>query len=170
MAGGAPGQTGTSGRFAQYGSTKAGLDAAAWLINNSAHYGGVRAAVATGNATAEARAIELSPWAAGHYGGATNPGNISRTLGVQGPVGASGLPTTRGLTTIGGVALDPKFEAQQSVGAKAANLIPDIPGAIGAFGNTVTKVVTYVVAVVVIVVGVRLYAQGQQRVAVPGVE
>lgn len=68
-AGGAPGQTGTSGGFATYASPQAGLDAAAWLVNNSSHYTGIRNVVSSGgSAYQQARAIEQSPWAAGHYG------------------------------------------------------------------------------------------------------
>lgn len=66
-------------RFASYTSTKAGLDDAAWLVNNSSYYGGIRAAIHTGNPALQARAIEKSPWAGGHYGGANQPGGISRT-------------------------------------------------------------------------------------------
>ena len=66
-------------RFARFPSTQAGLDEAAWLINNSSYDSGVRAAIATKSPALQARAIERSPWAAGNYRGATAPGGISRT-------------------------------------------------------------------------------------------
>lgn len=71
---------GQSNGFGVYTDAHAGLDHAAWLINNSANYTGIRSAIKTGNIWAEARAIELSPWAGGHYGGASKPGNISKKL------------------------------------------------------------------------------------------
>jgi len=77
---GTHGQIGKIGGFGTYQSTQAGLDNAAWLIKNGASYSGIRAAIASGNMFAQARAIELSPWAGGHYGGATKPGNISKKL------------------------------------------------------------------------------------------
>jgi hypothetical protein len=77
---GTQGQTGQVGGFGTYANPQKGLDNAAWLINNSAYYGGIRAAISSGNAFAQARAIELSPWAGGHYGGANKPGNISGKL------------------------------------------------------------------------------------------
>src|SRR4051794_32562243 len=67
---GSHGQTGKAGRFGVYSSTHAGLDHAAWLVNNSAYYSGIRVAIKTGDPLAQARAIENSPWAGGHYGGA----------------------------------------------------------------------------------------------------
>jgi hypothetical protein len=73
-------QQGQTGRFATYASPHAGLDDAAWLINNSAYYSGIRQAIKTGDPFKEARAIELSPWAGGNYGGAKAPGNISKRL------------------------------------------------------------------------------------------
>jgi hypothetical protein len=74
---GSPGQTGRIGGFATYASAASGLRYAAALILHSTYYAGVRRALATwhanpGNRTAivnVARAIEDSPWAAGHYGG-----------------------------------------------------------------------------------------------------
>lgn len=95
---GTNGQTGQQGRFGTYPSTQAGLDAAARLINNSANYSVIRAAIKTGNPVAEAHAIELSPWAGGHYGGtSTRYGGITRTLanimGIALP-GLSGGNTT----------------------------------------------------------------------------
>lgn len=70
-------QIGSKGRFATYASTKAGLEDAAWLINKSSYYQGVRNALAKVNGLSDvdaailvARAIEESPWAGGHYGGA----------------------------------------------------------------------------------------------------
>jgi hypothetical protein len=77
---GTNGQVANAGGFGVYNTTQAGLDHAAWLINNSAYYVGVRRAIATNNPTLEARAIELSPWAAGHYGGTHGPGSIVTAL------------------------------------------------------------------------------------------
>lgn len=52
--------------------------------------------------------------------------------------------------------------------ADAGKLIPDIPGAIGEVGNTITKVVTYVLAVVIIMVGLWLYSKSNApKVEVP---
>lgn len=79
--------TGTHGQIRKnssgsgvYYTTKAGLDHAAWLINNGAKYSGVRSAIRTGDPKAEARAIEMSPWAASHYGGQLGLGSLSRTV------------------------------------------------------------------------------------------
>jgi hypothetical protein len=76
--GNSTGQIGRVGGFGRYASTNAGLDSAAHLIMVSSHYAGIRAAIRSGNPAQQARAIELSPWAAGHYGGAKGPGGISR--------------------------------------------------------------------------------------------
>lgn len=78
---GSTGQTGKIGGFATYASPHAGLDGAARLVNNSAYYAIIRAAIKTGNPWAEAHAIELSPWAGGHYGGtSTKYGHIVAAL------------------------------------------------------------------------------------------
>lgn len=78
---GTNGQTGKIGGFGTYASTTAGLDAAARLVNGGAYYSGIRAAIKSGNPAAQAHAIELSPWAAGHYGGSsTHYGNITKAL------------------------------------------------------------------------------------------
>lgn len=64
------GQTGKNrAGFAVYPSTRIGLEAAARLILRLRYYTGVRLALATGDGLKIARAIEESPWAAGHYGG-----------------------------------------------------------------------------------------------------
>ena len=78
--GGTPGKVGTG--FAVYKTPTAGMEDAAWLINNSQYYSGIRNAAKSGNIWAQARAIELSPWAGGHYGGAKGPGGISRKLAL----------------------------------------------------------------------------------------
>lgn len=70
-----PGATGVRGvGFAKYSSAAAGL-ADAWRMLKSLAprygYGAVLTAAAGRNPMAEARAIELSSWAAGHYGGTT---------------------------------------------------------------------------------------------------
>ncbi len=69
-----PRQIGYRGRFGVYASQEDGIKDAAWLINNSAYYRNVRAAINKKYSSAAernleiAKAIEASPWAAGHYG------------------------------------------------------------------------------------------------------
>lgn len=253
--GGAPGQTGTSGGFAKYASPHAGLDAAAWLVNNSAHYTGIRAAIKTKDPLTEARAIERSPWAAGHYGGLKNPGGISKALakliditlpppapggGPPGGAGAgsSGDPgstigpnpdrdpghssdlcawhsgtdaicfpqghiitqtdadyiiaylkshnffsgddpmgtgqqvTTALVNKLVGSAWTPDLFAfiQSEYGVASASATIDpvtlVGNAIGGLGNTLVKIVTYVIAAAIIFVGIWLYSKGASR---PGI-
>lgn len=72
-----------NGHFATYSSAAVGLAASAWVIRNLIYYVKVRSAIAAGNAYQIARAIELSPWAAGHYGAtASRNGCISRGIPV----------------------------------------------------------------------------------------
>jgi hypothetical protein len=239
---------GQNAGFGVYQDAHGGLDHAAWLINNSANYTGIRSAIKTGNIWAEARAIELSPWAGGHYGGASGPGNISKKLSsitgkpieqvaqsadqtiasgdsygegkatgatdggmlggfgnlVSFPVGhiitAADVQQIMDVTTkagwwdqIGGQTAkeimqgilqqeigkpwnkDTQIEIQSKVNmaaglsgqigpnaiAAAASVVPDVAGAIGGFGNTIIKAVTYVLATVLILVGIWLYSKGR---------
>lgn len=100
---GTHGQIGQRGRFGTYASTQAGLDGAAWLVNNSGYYSGIRAAIKTGDPVAQARAIENSPWAGGHYGGAgSKDGGIVRTLaGIIGGI-IKPLPNAKTVSSPGG--------------------------------------------------------------------
>jgi hypothetical protein len=114
-------------RFAKFPSTQAGLDEAAWLINNSSYYSGIRAAIATKNPALQARAIERSPWAAGNYDGATVPGKISSTW--KGIVGQKidwtkivAAPRTSGGGTI----------------APPPSKLSDYPQQLGGFGDLVS--------------------------------
>lgn len=58
---------GSSGRFAVFASRQAGIAAAAHLVQSSIWAAGIRAAIASGNATMQRLAIIASPWAGGHY-------------------------------------------------------------------------------------------------------
>ena len=153
---GTHGQTGKLGGFGTYADAKAGLDHAAWLINNSGYYGGVRAAIATNNPAAEARAIELSPWAAGHYRGATEPGSISKILAQI--TGGTVLPDKPGAK---GSATSPTG-ASLSSGSSGESIIPDIPGAIGGFTDALIKITLSVAGLAVIFVGIWLYSKGSR--------
>ncbi len=88
-----PGATGVPGEgFAAYASANAGLaDAWRMLVALAPSYGydAVVAAAAGSDPLAQARAIELSSWAAGHYGGsATNAGCLRDYIHAHG-----GAPT-----------------------------------------------------------------------------
>lgn len=63
-----PPQIGANGRFGVYATVEDGIGDAAWLINKSSYYAGIRRAIKTGDPLTIARAIEDSPWAGGHYG------------------------------------------------------------------------------------------------------
>lgn len=121
---GTHGQTGKVGRFGSYSSTNAGLDHAAWLINHSAYYSIIRAAIKLGNPWAEAHAIELSPWAGGHYGGSsTRYGGIVRTL--QAITGGSPPTIGTGGTGSGGTAIKPGSGASGgTTGSNAGFITP----------------------------------------------
>lgn len=81
------GQIWNHGGFGVYKSSYFGLLHASWLIKNLTPYSGVRAALTGGNDHSIAKAIELSPWAAGHYGATpTRLGLIEKLLGVKVPV------------------------------------------------------------------------------------
>lgn len=72
-----------NGHLAHYSSAAVGLAESAWRIQHLSYYVNVVAAIAAGNAYRIARAIELSPWAAGHYGAtASRNGCISRGIPV----------------------------------------------------------------------------------------
>lgn len=94
VAGGGSGtgtEVGRNGPLFVYADWRAGIRAAANLVNTSSHYAGIRAAIATGDPSRQARAIEQSPWAGGNYGGGGDrPGNLvsttRRLLGLTGPV------------------------------------------------------------------------------------
>jgi len=74
------------GRFAVYPSAYEGLRDAAGLILRSHYYEGVRYALQSKDPLTIARAIEESPWAGGHYGGAgVRDGCIVRALGAPAP-------------------------------------------------------------------------------------
>lgn len=92
--GNTPNQTGSIGGFGTYSSPQAGLDAAAWLLNANKAYKGILAAISGGTPVQQAKAIEASPWAAGHYA----PGNISaRVAGgssTPAPSGGASTPLT----------------------------------------------------------------------------
>jgi LysM repeat protein len=80
---GTPNQIGEKNGFAVYKSAYYGLLDAARLIKTLTPYSGVRAALTGGNDHTIAKAIELSPWAAGHYGATqTQAGTIERLLGT----------------------------------------------------------------------------------------
>lgn len=85
-------ETGRNGPLFTYADWRAGLRAAAALVTRSRHYGGIRAAIATGDAIKQAAAIEASPWAAGGYNsrGTGRAGSLTATtrrlLGLSGPV------------------------------------------------------------------------------------
>lgn len=65
-----PPQIGSKGGFGVYASQADGIGDAAWLINESSYYKNVKSTIAASptDSLAIARAIENSPWAAGHYG------------------------------------------------------------------------------------------------------
>lgn len=96
VAGGGSGtgtETGHNGPLYTYADWRAGIRAAAHLVNSSSHYAGIRAAIASGSAYDQARAIERSPWAGGGYGtkhAAGVAGGVARTTarlsGLAGPV------------------------------------------------------------------------------------
>lgn len=65
--GNTPGQIGTHGVTGEYPSLTDGAHWTGWLVDNGP-YAGIRAARSTGDPYQIARAIELSPWAGGHYG------------------------------------------------------------------------------------------------------
>lgn len=164
---GTHGQTSKTGRFGSYPSTRAGLDHAAWLINNSGYYAGVRAAIATKNPALQARAIEKSPWAAGGYGGKAQPGSLSRTweriagtridwskvVDIKTPISAGKSPN--------GLAEDAPTRAERDKGGVNINL--DIPGAINEFGKTIGKLFNYAFAGLLIVLGFWLYSRAQTQ-------
>lgn len=54
--------------YPRFASLGAAVAATSRLILTSGYYAGIRAAIKTGNPVLQARAIQNSPWAAGHYG------------------------------------------------------------------------------------------------------
>lgn len=70
------------GRFARYSSAAAGLRDTAWVIEHLSYYVHVRAAIAAhASPLVIAHAIELSPFAGGHYGAtASRLGCIARQI------------------------------------------------------------------------------------------
>ena len=80
-------QTGSVGGFARFANAAAGLRAAHRIVATLAPsygYGAILAAAGSGDAHRQARAVERSAWAAGHYGStATSDGCIARRVGTQ---------------------------------------------------------------------------------------
>ena len=93
-------QTGQIGRFATYRSPSAAFTDGLAMVKALAPaygYGALVATLGTGDTYRQCRAIELSSWAAGHYGATpTEPGCLTRGLApAPGPA-----PTHPGIITI----------------------------------------------------------------------
>lgn len=119
-----PGATGVPGvGFASYSSSAAGLTDAWRMLASLAPsygYGAVLEAAAGSDPEAQARAIELSEWAAGHYGGSSTADGCLRTyLDLHGQPDAP-APTSAGPSI--GVPLmpDPKLDIPLAVADIAA--------------------------------------------------
>ena len=115
--GGTPNQTGSIGGFGTYASPTAGLDAAAWLLKANTAYSGVLVAIGMGTPSQQAKAIEASPWAAGHYSGGisamVNGSSSTPSGGASTPLTSTPSQTNPGQTvtqdTLGklGISTDP---------------------------------------------------------------
>ena len=81
LTGNTPGQWGKSanGVTGTYPTLALGAQWSAWLIAKGP-YENIRSAIKLGTPFGIARAIELSPWAGSHYGGASGPGCIARQI------------------------------------------------------------------------------------------
>lgn len=91
IAGGTPGQTGSSGGFGTYASPTAGLDAAAWLLKANSSYSNILAAIQSGTPLQQAQAIQNSSWATSHY---NYTGISSMVSGISTPGGGASTPIT----------------------------------------------------------------------------
>lgn len=111
-----PGATGVAGvGFASYGSAGAGLADAWRLLTDLAPnygYGAILAAAGGSDPLLEARAIELSSWAAGHYGGSATADGCLRRY-----VRANLAPPTTG----GDLVRSFTFDATRRVGTLVVN-------------------------------------------------